>query len=78
MCGPQVLWNLLTLDVAFVMVLAGGSTILRARRVTSFTWAAFGLLSACVGAGLFAATYGAHTAMAAAGAQAGAVLAGGC
>lgn len=66
MCGPEVLWNFLTLDVAFAMVLLGGSTILRSKHASPFVWLAFGVLSIGVGAVLFAATYNAQTAMAAA------------
>ena len=41
-CGPQVLWNWLTLDIAVVMVLLGGCTVLRSKGASPFVWLAFG------------------------------------
>ncbi|HET6403636.1 MAG TPA: hypothetical protein VFH78_03225 [Candidatus Thermoplasmatota archaeon] len=57
MCGPTVAWDWLVLDVSYVLVLVGGSMVLRARRSTLVTWVWFGLLSAAVGGFLFAATW---------------------
>lgn len=66
LCGPEVLWNWLILDIAFVMVLMGGSTVLRSKGAPPLVWIAFGTLSTLVGGVLFASTYTVQTAMAAA------------
>ncbi len=50
MCGPVVPWDWLVLDLAYVLVLLGGSLMLRARCASPPVWLAFGVLSACVGA----------------------------
>lgn len=60
MCGPEVPWDWLILDVSYVMVLVGGGMVLRARGATPVTWLAFGLLSTAVGGGLFAITSAAY------------------
>ena len=66
MCGPVVLWDWFVLDFAYLLVLVGGSMVLRARTAMPLTWVAFGTLSIAVGAFLFAATYAAQVAVAAA------------
>ncbi|GEM_PF-2610276 len=63
MCGPEVPWDWLMMDISFVMVLVGGGMTLRVRGVSPFTWLAFGLLSTCVGGFLFAATAEANAAL---------------
>lgn len=62
-------WDWLVLDVSYVLVLVGGAMVLRAKRSSVFTWVWFGLLSVCVGAFLFAATWATGPAMAAASAD---------
>ena len=64
-CGPIVLWDWFVLDVSYLLVLVGGSLVLRAKTAGVGTWVAFGTLSIAVGAFLFAATYGAQVATAA-------------
>lgn len=66
MCGPTVAWDWLVLDVSYVLILVGGAMVLRARSSTLVTWVGFGVLSASVGAFLFAATWATGPAMAAA------------
>lgn len=66
MCGPTVGWDWLVLDVSYVLILVGGGMVLRARRSSLLAWVWFGLLSASVGAFLFAATWALGPAMAAA------------
>lgn len=78
MCGPVVLWDWFVLDVAYMLVLVGGSLVLRAKVVGPVTWMTFGTLSICVGAFLFAATYGAQTAAAATVTPMVALTQGGC
>lgn len=63
-CGPVVLWDWFVLDVSFLLVLVGGSLVLRAKTAGVGTWVAFGTLSIAVGSFLFAATYGAQVAAA--------------
>lgn len=63
-CGPVVLWDWFVLDISYLLVLVGGSLILRAKTAGVGTWVAFGTLSIAVGAFLFAATYGAQVAVA--------------
>jgi hypothetical protein len=69
-CGPILAWDLIVIDVSYVLVLVGGAMVLRARSSAPVTWAAFGLLSAAVGAYLFFETYAIQTALAAPGATA--------
>ena len=57
MCGPEVAWDWLILDIAYVLVLVGGGSVLRARGAILVTWVWFGLLAAAVGGFLFAATW---------------------
>lgn len=57
MCGPTVPWDLFVLDMAYVLVLVGGSMVLRARQAMPITWILFGLLSVAVGGPLLYATY---------------------
>lgn len=64
MCGPIVLWDWFVLDVSYLLVLVGGTLVLRARTAGVGTWVGFGTLSILVGAFLFAATYGAQVALA--------------
>lgn len=63
-CGPVVLWDWFVLDISYLLVLVGGSLVLRAKTAGVGTWVAFGSLSIAVGAFLFAATYGAQIATA--------------
>lgn len=63
-CAPVVLWDWFVLDVSYLLVLVGGSLVLRAKTAGAGTWVAFGTLSVAVGAFLFAATYGAQVAVA--------------
>ena len=78
MCGPEVVWQWATLDIAYVLVLMGGSLVLRARCASAFAWAGFGSLSVGVGGFLFWATLRAETAVAAAAPTAEALLVAGC
>lgn len=64
LCGPILLWDWFVLDVSYLLVLVGGSLVLRARMAGAPTWVAFGSLGVLVGAFLFAATYGAQVAVA--------------
>ena len=57
MCGPVLAWDWYVLDFAYVLALAGGTLVLRAKIAMPVTWLAFGLLSAAVGAFLFSETY---------------------
>lgn len=57
MCGPAVAWDWLVLDLSYVLVLIGGGMTLRARNSSLVTWVWFGMLSATVGAILFAITW---------------------
>lgn len=66
MCGPVVLWDWFVLDFAYLLVLIGGSMVLRARMAMPLTWVAFGALSIAVGGFLFTATYASQVAVAAA------------
>lgn len=65
MCGPEVAWDWMVLDVSYVLALVGGGIVLRARCARPTTWVLFGFLSICVGAFLLATTYGTQSAMAA-------------
>lgn len=62
-------WDWFILDMAYVLVLLGGGIIFRSKSVGVGAWMAFGLLSASVGAFLFAGTYGAQQAFAASATQ---------
>jgi hypothetical protein len=80
MCGPVVPWDWLMLDMAYVLVLLGGSLVLRARFAGIATWLSFGVLSAAVGAFLMHATTAANADYLAGAAAASplAMMAGGC
>lgn len=65
-CGPGVSWDWLVLDISYVLVLVGGSLVLRARTAGLPVWLAFGGLSACVGGLLFYVTWSVQGAAAAA------------
>ena len=65
MCGPQVLWNLFVLDVAYVLVVMGAGLVFRARSSPLGVWVGFGVLSSVVGGFLFWGTYTAQAAVAA-------------
>lgn len=80
MCGPAVAWDWLVLDVSYVVVLIGGSMVLRARSSSLLTWIGFGALSVAVGAFLLSATWlvGVGGTASAASADAPAALLSGC
>lgn len=63
-CGPVVQWDWFVLDLSYVLLLFGGSFVLRARAVPLMTWVGFGAVSAIVGGILFAGTYHAQTTLA--------------
>lgn len=54
-------WDWLVLDVAYVLVLLGGSLVLRARAASPAVWVCFGVLSVAVGGFLFAGTHSAQS-----------------
>ncbi|HUR69772.1 MAG TPA: hypothetical protein VM370_11060 [Candidatus Thermoplasmatota archaeon] len=70
MCGPSVVFDWIVLDIAYVMVLVGGSMVLRARIAPVGAWIAFGLLSVLLGGSLFSMTYHTQAAASALAAQA--------
>lgn len=70
MCGPEVPWDWLVLDVSFVLALVGGGLTFRAKGAAPITWILFGGLSIAVGGFLLAATWQANAAFAAASAAA--------
>jgi hypothetical protein len=78
LCGPEVLWNLFVLDVAYVLVVLGAGLVFRAKGSPLLVWMSFGLFSAIVGGVLFWGTYAAQTAAAAASSGAMMALNGGC
>lgn len=57
------------MDFVYVLVLVAGALVLRARGSALPTWLGFGVLSTCVGAFLFFATWDAQAAASATGGE---------
>jgi hypothetical protein len=78
LCGPEVLWNLFVLDVAYVLVVLGAGMVFRAKGSPLMIWISFGLFASVVGGFLFWGTFAAQAAASSAGATASSVLSGAC
>lgn len=78
MCGPVLAWDWFVLDVAYGLLLLGGSLILRTRNAMPVTWVLFGLVASVVGAFLLLETYSVQMAAASAPASAMSALTRAC